>query len=372
MIEIGYLAACQTYYQKIVANVSIYNRHRRTKEYLEMEHFMGAYFLLAIGLLVALVAFIAEIALNAWIVSTSKHKRNKWRRKKRKTKNETKTERKRVHKQFFTHTVNSTHLQLVRHHFSRPYVSLWCNKMVARLMVATAVAVFATKPRIVHRIANCIAAYKIQYYSIITGNLRHNVYDDVCNWMFSNVRDCDRVNGVRNGSSSDCLFVDVVAHGNGFAHYDDDDDSTGDDTAIAFDVNSLGFRRCCHRRRRRHCRRRHRRRCHWRFHHLSPTNCDWHENAILIASMAADNRPSMSRPPKIKRKQTLCRTSGANWTSSAAYYLMAKTTDFKSPVHPHSQHSQQSSMSFKSFQFSFIVIATFRKMGEWVSTKKYR
>lgn len=66
MIEIGYLAACQTFYHKLVANVSIYNRHRRSKEYLEMEHFIGAYFLLAAGVLIAFVAFIAEIASNRW------------------------------------------------------------------------------------------------------------------------------------------------------------------------------------------------------------------------------------------------------------------------------------------------------------------
>lgn len=80
MIEIGYLAACQTFYHKIVANVSIYNRHRRTKEYLEMEHFIGAYFLLAAGLLIAFVAFIVEIALNG----------SKTQQKQRKTKKEKK------------------------------------------------------------------------------------------------------------------------------------------------------------------------------------------------------------------------------------------------------------------------------------------
>lgn len=83
MIEIGYLAACQTFYQKIVANVSIYNRHRSTKEYLEMEHFIGAYFLLAAGLLIAFVAFIVEIALNAWTVSMTQQKRSKPKEKKR-------------------------------------------------------------------------------------------------------------------------------------------------------------------------------------------------------------------------------------------------------------------------------------------------
>lgn len=77
MVEIGYLAACQTFYHNIVANVSIYNRHRRTEEYLGMEHFTGAYFLLAAGLMMALVAFIAEHALNAWIESNQKSKKRK-------------------------------------------------------------------------------------------------------------------------------------------------------------------------------------------------------------------------------------------------------------------------------------------------------
>lgn len=91
MIEIGYLAACQTFYQKIVANVSIYNRHRRTKEYLEMEHFIGAYFLLAAGLLIAFVVFIVEIALNAWIVSKTRQKRRKSKMKKKNYESDTRS-----------------------------------------------------------------------------------------------------------------------------------------------------------------------------------------------------------------------------------------------------------------------------------------
>lgn len=70
MIEIGYLAACQTFYHKIVANVSIYNRRKRTNDRLEKEHFIGAYFLLAAGLLIAGVTFAVEIVWNIWTTST--------------------------------------------------------------------------------------------------------------------------------------------------------------------------------------------------------------------------------------------------------------------------------------------------------------
>lgn len=47
-----------------------------------MEHFIGAYFLLAAGLLIAFVAFIVEIALNAWTVSKTQQKRSKPKEKK--------------------------------------------------------------------------------------------------------------------------------------------------------------------------------------------------------------------------------------------------------------------------------------------------
>lgn len=61
MVEIGYLAACQTFYHKLVANVSIYNRGRRNKDYLELEHFVGAFLLLGVGLLLSACLFIGEI-----------------------------------------------------------------------------------------------------------------------------------------------------------------------------------------------------------------------------------------------------------------------------------------------------------------------
>lgn len=62
MVEIGYLAACQTYYQKLVANVSIYDRRPRSNvDYLQTEHFAGAFLILGFGLILACVVFAIEI-----------------------------------------------------------------------------------------------------------------------------------------------------------------------------------------------------------------------------------------------------------------------------------------------------------------------
>ena len=62
MVEMGYLAACQVYYRKLVANVSIYNqRHIEANDHLEMEHFIGTFVLLAIGLLCSTIAFGFEL-----------------------------------------------------------------------------------------------------------------------------------------------------------------------------------------------------------------------------------------------------------------------------------------------------------------------
>lgn len=62
MVEIGYLAACQTYYQKLVANVSIYDRRPRSNvDYLQTEHFAGAFLILGFGLILASAVFVIEI-----------------------------------------------------------------------------------------------------------------------------------------------------------------------------------------------------------------------------------------------------------------------------------------------------------------------
>lgn len=62
MIEIGYLAEAQQFYQKIVANVSIYNQkiYRQT-DYLDTEHFSSAFLLWGIGATVSLCIFGVEI-----------------------------------------------------------------------------------------------------------------------------------------------------------------------------------------------------------------------------------------------------------------------------------------------------------------------
>lgn len=71
MIEIGYLAACQTYYQKLVANVSIYDSRAATNtDYLRIDHFGGAFCILAIGLLGATIAFAFEIMSGSIIQQT--------------------------------------------------------------------------------------------------------------------------------------------------------------------------------------------------------------------------------------------------------------------------------------------------------------
>lgn len=62
MVEIGYLAACQDFYHKLVANVSIFDRHMtRVKERMEMEHFVGAFIILGIGLTLATISFVTEM-----------------------------------------------------------------------------------------------------------------------------------------------------------------------------------------------------------------------------------------------------------------------------------------------------------------------
>lgn len=66
MIESGYLAACQNFYHKLVANVSIYENHLLVaKERLEMEHFVVAFLILAIGLTLSAFVFIFEILTRA-------------------------------------------------------------------------------------------------------------------------------------------------------------------------------------------------------------------------------------------------------------------------------------------------------------------
>lgn len=67
MVEIGYLAACQTYYHKLVANVSIYDRRstRNGVDHLKTEHFVGAFLIFGIGLLCSLIVFIAEISMDS-------------------------------------------------------------------------------------------------------------------------------------------------------------------------------------------------------------------------------------------------------------------------------------------------------------------
>lgn len=65
MVEIGYLAACQTFYQKLVANVSIYDRRPRSNiDYLQTEHFAGAFFILVFGLVFATTVFAIEVSTN--------------------------------------------------------------------------------------------------------------------------------------------------------------------------------------------------------------------------------------------------------------------------------------------------------------------
>lgn len=63
MVEIGYLAACQTYYRKLVANVSIYDRgSTRTGAYqLEAENFTGALLVLFAGAVCSTIAFLVEL-----------------------------------------------------------------------------------------------------------------------------------------------------------------------------------------------------------------------------------------------------------------------------------------------------------------------
>lgn len=61
MIEIGYLAAAQRFYQKFVANVSIYNQNTyRQTDYLDTEHFVSAFLLWGIGAIVSSCIFGAE------------------------------------------------------------------------------------------------------------------------------------------------------------------------------------------------------------------------------------------------------------------------------------------------------------------------
>lgn len=66
MVEIGYLAACQTYYRKLVANVSIYDRgSTSTGAYqLEAENFTGAFLVLCVGLICSAIAFSVELWTN--------------------------------------------------------------------------------------------------------------------------------------------------------------------------------------------------------------------------------------------------------------------------------------------------------------------
>lgn len=62
MVEIGYLAACQTYYHKLVANVSIYDRRpRNNMDHLEAEHLAGAFLILGVGLLCSIIVFGGEL-----------------------------------------------------------------------------------------------------------------------------------------------------------------------------------------------------------------------------------------------------------------------------------------------------------------------
>lgn len=62
MIEIGYLAASQNFYHKLVANVSIYNQKGfRKTDYLETEHFVSAFLLYVGGVVVSVIAFIIEV-----------------------------------------------------------------------------------------------------------------------------------------------------------------------------------------------------------------------------------------------------------------------------------------------------------------------
>lgn len=64
MVEIGYLAACQTFYHKLVANISIDNRMRHRANHLGMEHFIGAFILLAGGSVLSSLVFVGEILIS--------------------------------------------------------------------------------------------------------------------------------------------------------------------------------------------------------------------------------------------------------------------------------------------------------------------
>lgn len=62
MVEIGYLAVAQRFYQKFVANVSIYNQNTyRQTNCLDTEHFVSAFLLWGIGVTVSLFIFGVEI-----------------------------------------------------------------------------------------------------------------------------------------------------------------------------------------------------------------------------------------------------------------------------------------------------------------------
>lgn len=69
MVEIGYLSGSQSFYKTFVRNVSIDNSIRfRKGEFLTLEHFAGAFIVLAIGAIAGTLSFCGEV----WIRKHSK------------------------------------------------------------------------------------------------------------------------------------------------------------------------------------------------------------------------------------------------------------------------------------------------------------